>query len=127
MQAIHYLGNFKIQNLHTQIQQDYRIMIVILVQKQDYRIMIVILVQKLHTQIQQDYRIMNVILVQKLTHTNTTRLQNYDCNLGTKTYTQIQQDYRIIIVIFVHVLYFCTCCLETRKIILNFYYRTNRF
>jgi hypothetical protein len=29
---------------------------------------------------------MNVILVQKLTHTNTTRLQNYDCNLGTKTY-----------------------------------------
>ena len=89
MQAIHYLGNFKIQNLHTQIQQDYRIMIVILVQKQDYRIMIVILVQKLHT--------------------------------------QIQQDYRIIIVIFVHVLYFCTCCLETRKIILNFYYRTNRF
>ena len=47
--------------------------------------MIVILVQKLHTQIQQDYRIMIVILVQKLTYTNT-RLQNYDCNLGTKTY-----------------------------------------
>ena len=34
MQAIHYLGNFK--NLHTQIQQDYRIMIVILIQKFTY-------------------------------------------------------------------------------------------